>query len=197
MERAFSWQLTRREAAALGAAAGAAALGASTASAARHGDGDVLRSLLRTERLIAFGYQHVLGIRLLSPGVAYLATSFLAQEQQHVAALSGQAARLGVAAPSRPSSVASADRELDGHDVSSRLADLHSQGGCVELLAQLEMVGEGAYFLALPKLTDPALQRIAAQIMATEAQHAAVWGGILHPGQIRKAIPDAFVEGRP
>ena len=53
----------------------------------------------------------------------------------------------------------------------------------------------GAYFVALIKLEDPALITLAAQIMANDAQHEAMLGEILKPGNTGVAVPYGLVQG--
>ena len=50
--------------------------------------------------------------------------------------------------------------------------------------------------MALTKLEDPALIRLAAQIMASEAQHEALIGELLYHGDAQRAVPYGLIQGR-
>jgi hypothetical protein len=47
----------------------------------------------------------------------------------------------------------------------------------------------------MSKLKDLALAHLCAAILAAEAQHYTALAGLLHPGDINKAVPGPFVEG--
>ncbi len=84
---------------------------------------------------------------------------------------------------------------LSKHNIPGSLTDLNSQNDCLRLLVDLESLAEGVYFTALKTLSKPGLQRLAAQIMACEAQHWTAVSGLRNPGQYVKAVPWPFVTG--
>jgi rubrerythrin len=75
--------------------------------------------------------------------------------------------------------------------------ELHTEKDSLSLLIRVEQASESVYYRGLAKLRDVSLARTASQIMAAEAQHEAALNGLLHPGQINRAVPGAFVEGTP
>jgi hypothetical protein len=137
----------------------------------------------------------VLDSSKLRPEAERVARELIGHEQEHVGVLTDELIRLGVAPPAPPASVAAADAELSARHGSGSLAELGSERDCLRLLLQVEAVAEGAYYLAVSKISDRTLLRTAVEIMAVEAQHATVISGLLHPGDIDKAVPYAFVEG--
>jgi ferritin-like protein len=193
---------TRREllAGALSAAAAgsfaAAALDASAADAAAESDSDLLHAILSVELLLVFCYQQVLQSETLAPEAVPAIRHILGQEQTHIDVMSDEAARFGQLPPSAPSSVSAADDELDALHASGSISSLHSQQDCLRLLEGVEELAQGAYYQSITKLTDPRLARVCASILGAEGQHYAVLGDLLHPGEIDKAVPNAFVQGR-
>jgi hypothetical protein len=155
-----------------------------------------VRRLLGVELLLVFSYQHILGASILKPHAQRVLTPFLAHEQAHVRALTQFQQRLGGPLPGSPPDVATADRRLARRGVSERLGQLHGSGDAVRLLLDVERVVTGAYFVALTKLQDPALIRLAAQIMACEAQHEALIGDLLYHGDAQQAVPYGLIQGR-
>jgi hypothetical protein len=120
----------------------------------------------------------------------------LGHEQTHVEVMSNELAKFGELPPSAPSSIVAADGELDALHTSGSLGALHSQQDCLRLLEGVEELAQGAYYHSITKLTDPRLARVCASILGAEGQHYTVLGDLLHPGEIDKAVPSAFVEGR-
>jgi hypothetical protein len=49
--------------------------------------------------------------------------------------------------------------------------------------------------VSMSKFADVKLARTCASILGAEAQHYTALAGLLHPGDINKAVPGAFVEG--
>ena len=78
---------------------------------------------------------------------------------------------------------------------SARLASLHSEEDCLRLLEQVESLAQGAYYVSMSKFADVKLARTCASILGAEAQHYTALAGLLHPGDINKAVPGPFVEG--
>ncbi|MGI9184678.1 MAG: ferritin-like domain-containing protein [Solirubrobacteraceae bacterium] len=196
---------TRRELLVAGAGAavtGAALVGAGAAEAAdssstgRETPAERLHRLLSVELLLLFCYQHVLGASILKPRARQVLTPFLAHEEAHVQALTRMLQLLGGVLPSAPPNVAAADRRLAHRGVSERLGQLTGSGDAVRLLLDVERVVTGAYFVALIKLQDTALIRLAAQIMGAEAQHEALIGELLYHGDAQKAVPYGLIQGQ-
>ncbi|MGH2868203.1 MAG: ferritin-like domain-containing protein [Solirubrobacteraceae bacterium] len=172
-------------------AAGAAA-GASTVAET---PAERLHRLLSVELLLLFCYQHVLGASILKPHARQVVTPFLAHEESHVQALTQMLQSLGGRLPSAPPSVVTADRRLAHRGVSERLGQLTGSGDALRLLLDVERVVTGAYFVALIKLQDTALIRLAAQIMGAEAQHEALIGELLNHGDAQRAVPYGLIQG--
>lgn len=189
--------ITRRALIGTGVVAGAAPLAwTGEAFAARQRDGASLRSVLEVELLLVFAYEHVLASGTLSGRTQRSLRPLLAQERVHVALLSGELPDLGEVPPPEPASVGAADKELAARHGSGSLAQLRTETDSLQLLFQLEQIAEGAYYRGLHTLSDPRVIRLAAGIFAVEAQHATFVSGLLHPGDLGRAIPGAFVEGK-
>ena len=102
---------------------------------------------------------------------------------------------MGVSARPRRSAWTPRGDLLSKHNIPESLTDLHSQNDAMQLLVDLESVAEGVYFIALKTLSTRPLQRLAAQIMACEAQHWTALSGLRNPGEYVKAVPWPFVTG--
>jgi hypothetical protein len=189
--------LTARAALGTGLAAGLALPDSVRAagSETKPSDADRLRRLLSVELLILYCYEHVLGDSLLDRRSARLIAPLRAHEQAHVRALSRRLLALGGTAPVAPATVKEADRDLGRRKVSGRLGQLKGGRDALLLLLAVEKVVVGAYFVALTKLGEPKLVTLAAQIMASDAQHAALVGEALYPGDAQKAVPSGLVQG--
>lgn len=195
-------QLTRREVVA-GAAAGAglgcigaSLLGPGTAGAAApQTDAELVRAILSVELLAVFSYEQVLNSGKLSPLAERVVHQLLEHEQTHVAILTAELEKLGQDAPSPPANVAAADAELSVLHGSGSLTSLGSEPDCLRLLEQVEQLAQGAYYVSMSKLADLRLARTCASILGAEAQHYTALAGLLHPGDINKAVPGPFVEG--
>jgi Ferritin-like domain len=196
------FQATRREllrGAITGAALGSlapAALNTSQAAAAAETDAQALHAILAVELLLVFCYQQVLVSGALAPEAEPAIRHMLGQEQTHVDVMTDELANLGQVPPLGPSSVGAADAELDALHASGSLSALHTQQDCLRLLEGVEQLAQGAYYMSITKLADPRLARLCASILGAEGQHYTVLGDLLHPGEIDKAVPNAFVEGR-
>jgi hypothetical protein len=173
-----------------------AMLDAPNAAATGQGDADQLRAILSVELLVVFAYQQVFVSGKLGPDADPAVRQMLDQEQTHIDTLTGDLLKLGQQPPGGPSNLAAAEAELSVLHGSGSLASLRTEQDCLSLLMGLEEIAQAAYYLALSKLTDPMLSKTAAAILATEGQHATVLSNLLHPGDIDKAVPGAFVEGR-
>jgi hypothetical protein len=168
---------------------------APAASLASPTDTDRLRRLISVELLMLYCYQHVLAGPLLRPRAHRLMLPLRGQEQAHIHVLSSRLAALGGTPPVGPASVKEADRDLARRGVGGRLNQLQGERDALFLLLAVEQVVVGAYFVALTKLNDPHLVVLAAQIMANDAQHEALVGDALHPGEAQEAVPYGLVQG--
>lgn len=155
-----------------------------------------LSRLLNVELLLLFSYEHILGSSLLRPQAQRVLTGFRDHEQAHVHALEQLLPRQGGSLPSAPTDVAGADRRLAHRGVAGRLGQLRGPRDAVNLLLDLERVVTGAYFVALTKLEDTTLIRLATEIMASEAQHEALIGELLYHGDAQRAVPYGLIQGQ-
>lgn len=180
---------------ALGAAAtasGPAAEGAGAAAGAAT-QSQLLAELLKLEGAMAYAYEKAVGSDAPGPALKRVLALVLEHERAHLEVLSA-------AAGAQPRLYMPADRSaaqavLSDHHLSRSLASLRSEHDWLAFLAALEAAAEAAYYKAISKISAPALLRTAAEILASEAQHSAMLGQRLHPTDIGKAIPDAFVQG--
>ncbi len=202
--------LTRRElvsqAAALGAAtiaAGSFAQGAaaeSTTSSAADGtppptDAVIIGGLVSVELLIEYVYLRALRSGSLSRRPQRLAQQIAAHELAHAQALSAELPRLGATAPNGPGDDAAAEAALSKHHVQVQFDKVRTERDWLRLMLSVEDVLERNYHQALFQLRRSRLLRLCAEIYASEAQHSAVLGVMRHPGDIKKAVPAAFVNG--
>jgi hypothetical protein len=186
-----------------GAAAGAGlwAVGASALrpadaeAAAPQTDAELIRAILAVELLVVFSYEQVLSSGKLSADAEHVVRQLLDHEHTHVDVMSADLEELGQQPPDPPASVTAADAELSVLHGSARLASLNSEEDCLRLLEQVESLVQGAYYVSMSKFADVKLARTCASILGAEAQHYTALAGLLHPGDINKAVPGAFVEG--
>lgn len=156
-------------------------------------DAAVLAHTLRIEQLVVIAYQRVLSSGVVEPPVGSQLRSMLSQELEHVAALERDLKALGARVPR--TSAATAQRSLDAHHVHLSLSHVPTQHASLKLLIDIESLAEGAYFSAISKLSDPALLRMSAEIMGSEAQHWTLLSGLQHHGDVTRSVPYAFVQG--
>lgn len=198
MKDAGTQRLTRREvvgsAAVLGTGLGALAL-TSPALADGPSDPELLTDLLHVELLLAFAYEQALQSTVLSTRSRIVLGRLHSQELAHIAALTAALKRLGGTPPPAPTDPTSADRQLVAHHVSDELTSITDEAGWFRLLVDLEHAVEGAYYATLSGLSDPALQRLAAQILANEAQHEVMLLRLRHPGDIKQIVVSSLVQG--
>lgn len=197
-------QLLARSLAAAGAGAGLATVGATAGLAfdadpaladAPVSDAEALSKALIIERLMVLGYRRVLASGALGPDIQRVIAPYLGHEIEHVSAVAAALRAMGAAAPTGPLDLNAARDLLSKHNIPQSLLDLHSQDECLRLLVNLESIAEGVYFTALKTLSTAGLQRLAAQIMACEAQHWTSVSGLRNPGEYVWAIPWPFVFG--
>ena len=195
-------QPTRRELIA-GAAAGAGLLAiglsalrpADAEADAPQTDAELIRAILAVELLVVFSYEQVISSGKLSADTEHVIRQLLDHEHTHVDVLSADLEELGQTPPDPPASVTAADAELSVLHGSAKLASLNSEEDCLRLLEQVESLAQGAYYVSMSKFADVKLARTCASILGAEAQHYTALAGLLHPGDINKAVPGAFVEG--
>jgi Ferritin-like domain len=195
-------QPTRRElitGAVAGAGAwviGASALGTAVAEAAApQTDAELIRAILSVELLVVFSYEQVLSSGKLSAESEHVIRQLLDHEHTHVDVMAADLEELGQEPPDPPASVTDADAELSVLHGSARLGSLNSEEDCLRVLEQVESLAQGAYYVSMSKFADVTLARTCASILGTEAQHYTALAGLLHPGDINKAVPGPFVEG--
>ncbi|HUJ35685.1 MAG TPA: ferritin-like domain-containing protein [Solirubrobacteraceae bacterium] len=158
-------------------------------------DAEALSKALEVERLMVLAYRRVLSSGTLAPDTARALAPYLGHEIEHVSAVAAALAAIGVNADTGPLSLDAAGDALSKHNIPVSLTDLGSQNDSMRLLVDLESVAEGVYFTALKTLSTTALQRLAAEIMACEAQHWTAVSGLRNPGEYVKAVPWPFVTG--
>jgi hypothetical protein len=177
------------------AASGLAASPAVAAAVTPQRDGELLRRALDAEYLVVIAYRRALGSGKLEPQLAAWVGAILRQELAHVTALKAALAAAGVAPPSPPSKLLEAQRRLADRHVYTPLGDLRSRNECLKLLIDVESMAEAEYFNAIGKLHDPALVRLSARIMGSEAQHWTALSAARHHGDVMLAVPYPFVQG--
>jgi hypothetical protein len=181
--------------AAAGVGAGLAVVAEPAGADAPVTDAQALSIALDTERLMVLAYRRVLASGKLAPNIERALEPYLGHEIEHVSAVAAALAAMGVTAATGPLDLHAAGDALSKHNISGSLTDLESQNDAMRLLVDLESVAEGVYFTALETLSTPGLQRLAAQIMACEAQHWTAVSGLRNPGGYVKAVPWPFVTG--
>ena len=167
----------------LAAAATSALVPASAAAAgpAAAGDDKQLVTLLGAERILRRTYRQVLASGVLGVVIAAEVNGFLGQEQQHINALERELRLRGNPVPP--------EAGLEPG------VQVESQADVLQELVKAEEEAERAYLSALSKLVDPALVRLATEILGSEAQHAALLRILQSPGDLNVAAPVAFVVG--
>jgi len=155
----------------------------------------VLAQLAALEQLAIFSYSQALRAPALSGAGRALAGEVLAYEHAHLRALAARLKPLGISPPTPPSGPRAAARALAGHHLHVSFARRRSGGGWLGLLFDVEEVLERNYHAALAQLRSAPLLELCAEIYASEAQHSALLGELLHPRKPQLALPDAFVNG--
>lgn len=158
-------------------------------------DADVLRGLVMVEQLLAFSYQQLLAAGGFSDATKPMISSFLSHERTHLALLTAALGRQGGSAPSPPGTVGEASRALAQLGAPGSLRLSHTEVDSIHYLIGAETVAEGAYYQAMSKLGDPKLAVSAGEIMACQAQHWTSLSGLLHAGDVNRAVPYPVVLG--
>jgi hypothetical protein len=186
---------------ALGTALAVKAIAAASQAAAAQGasqprDHVALARMIEAEQLEWLVYRRVLASGELGERAARTLRDLPAQERQHIQALEGQRRLLGARRPRPVKSDQSADALLARHGFSERAVALSGERQCLRLLADVEAIAIGVYYKSMSTLHSVPLIELSSQMMASDAQHAAVLGELLSPRDYVKAVPDAFVEGK-
>ena len=146
-----------------------------------HDDAGVVSALLDMEdsSVAAYGYiaPH------LSGQARSFAKQFEAQERAHAAAL--RSALVGLGMPP--------DDAKPAVEYRASFPPLRDRGEALGFALDVEQTAIGAYGEAFGKLFTDSLRATLAAILATEAEQAAVWLGLLG----RPQVPDPFVTGPP
>jgi hypothetical protein len=201
--------LTRRELVTQAVVFGAAAIGSGSlppaaAAGTTSTDGQVtpppsdaviIGGLVSVELLSEYVYLRAVRSGKLSRRPHRLAEQIAAHERAHAQALSAELPALGASPPNGPANDADAKAGLLPHHVQVQFDKLHTDRDWLRLMLSVEDVLERNYHQALFQLRRVRLLRLAAGIYASEAQHSAVLGVLRHSGDIKKALPGAFVNG--
>lgn len=156
----------------------------------------LLMVLFETELLAIATVERVLASPHLHRRARALTRRVLSAEHAHAAALDRALRGLGAGGrSSAPSGPAEIDRALAARHIHRSVTGLHTEHNCLDLLLDLEAMAEGMYYAAMPNLSDPSLRRMAAGLLAGEAQHEALLGLLRDPKDFNRAAPYAFVEG--
>ena len=177
------------------AAGGTAAAATSTTSEPPFSETDRLQRLIRLELLLLYCYRYVLGSSLLGPRTRRTLAPFPGHEEAHIDALAARLRARGGTLPPGPASVAEANRDLAHRKIGGRLGQLKGGPDALRMLLTLEQVTIGAYFVALTKLQDAELIRLACEIMGNEAQHDAMIGLSMPKATPGSAVPYGLVQG--
>ena len=149
----------------------------------RENDAILFNRILDLELALVAAYE--LGLPLLRGEAAREGRRLLAQERLHVRAVSDLVAHLG-GSPKQPR------RE---QDYRSQFPVPETERDMLRFAVDLENKTIKAYGDSVARLRFPRHRRLAASIMAGEAQHSAVLRGFLHPGDPSAQVPEAFVTG--
>jgi hypothetical protein len=158
-------------------------------------DTTLLAQLIVLERVMQDVYGRAIASGQLDSGGLGLAHEVLGHERAHESVLLGELRSLGGSALPVPRSTKELEQELAKHHTKVAL-DRHRSGrGWLKLLADVEDVLERNYHTAISILRSTSLLTLAAEILASEAQHSALLGDLLSPRNVQKALPNAFING--
>lgn len=200
MEHGTGAVTTRRGLIVAGAGAFAVAGGLGPAGAGAAGDPPpddraLLTKVIAVELLGIAVQERMLAGGHLRPRAARATERILAQERVHVVLVGRELRALGGQPGVGPADAAAIDREFAVHHLTQTLGDIHDEKTALDLLLTVEGLSEGACYGAMSKLQSPSLQVLVARLLAAEAAHEAVLGGIRDPKNSDRAAPYAFVEG--
>lgn len=157
-------------------------------------DARILAGLLQAERLLMYGYEHALGTGFLKHDASELALLQLAHEEAHVTALREHMKALNVRKP--PSTKKQSDEYHSLRQAVDQLFSLaQHERETLQVIVQIENVGQSGYFTAAGLFHDPKLVRLAVEILACEAQHWTMIVDLLHKGDATQAVPHPTVRG--
>jgi rubrerythrin len=125
------------------------------------------------------------GAKLLKGDALAAGRQFLAQEQEHAAALKAAVKDLG-GVPKKP---------RRDEEYAELFPTLGSQKDVLRFAVDLENMAVEAYLDAIPRLSSAELRQTGAAIVSNEAEHISVLLGALNPGQPLEQVPQAFVTG--
>lgn len=156
-------------------------------------DGELLEGLLGIEQTMIYTYRYL--IRSTRPTGAAEATlrKFEGHELIHARTLGDELKRRGRKPPAPPRSVSAVDGVIKSLGVDGRLEQIHKVEQALQIMVFIEWGEAGAYHDAIVKLADPALVRLAAQILTCEGQQSTVLIELAHNGDVQRAIPHAFM----
>lgn len=185
------------------AAGGLAGLGLASAAEATlprgkrtEDDAERLVRLLELELAMVAVYARFAHLPVLTPPSRRVIAELRGHEREHAAVLASALKDYRVSPPRRAHPGPLLERALAVSHLDRTMGELRRERDYLGLLVGLEAVAEGEYYGAMSKLEHPELIRLAMSIMAVEAQHSSVLGLLLHRGDVVKAVPDAFVQGR-
>lgn len=151
-----------------------------------------MTELLGAEQVAADVYRRAAVAPVMSPGARSLAGRLGAQERSHAAALGRLA---GMAPPMGTMSDSDVEASLRNLGVSTNLGTLDSEKRWFTLLENVENALEGSYYKSIRHLTRPALATLAAQILASEAQHSVLLFRFRNPTNIKLDVAVGLVKG--
>lgn len=191
---------TRRQllAGGLGAAAGLASTAEADAAAGGQAlpswvqDGKVLQQLLQAERTLAYGCQQALSSGKLKRASQDEVFLLLAHGQAHVAALEGHLNALRL-----PHSTSQSQQSapFPPKQIADLFRKLHHERDALQALVQIMNLSQYSYFSAVGSFHDLGLARMAAEILANQAQHWTVLEDLLHKGDATLAVPHPYARG--
>jgi hypothetical protein len=146
-------------------------------------DAILLNRLLDVELALVAAYE--LGTDVLEGPARREGRRILAHERSHVERVSGIVQALG-GSPKQPRS---------DEDYRSQFPSPSTPADMLRFAVDLENKMIKAYGDAVPRLKIAGHRRLAASIMASEAQHTSVLLGLLAPGDPAAQAPEAFVTG--
>ncbi len=156
-------------------------------------DGELLEKLLGIEQAVIYAYRHLIASIRPPASVASTLRKFLGHELVHARMLSDELSRRGRKPPAPPRSASAVDAVLTALGVNGRLEQIHGWEQALQLLVFVEWGEAGAYHDAILKLADPALVRLATQILTCEGQQSTVLIELAHHGDVQRAVPHAFL----
>jgi hypothetical protein len=172
----------------------AAVAGGSAGHASVAQDQKILEGLLRTERLLQYAYEQALTSRTLGQASQGIVVMLLDQEFAHSRALEHQLAAMVLRTPSHQARPTHPE-PFPPPAVAALFKQVRTEAGAIKAVVDIESLAESNYFDAVAGLADPRLVQMAAQILASEAQHWTLLAALLHQGHPEAAVPHPYVRG--